>query len=61
LTALAGTLLIYGQWRSLIGFLVIVLALTVKMRQEEGLMMQTFPQDYPEYRRRVKALVPGVF
>jgi protein-S-isoprenylcysteine O-methyltransferase Ste14 len=61
LTALAGTLLIYGQWRSLIGFLVILLALTVKMRQEEGLMMQTFPQDYPEYRRRVKALVPGVF
>jgi protein-S-isoprenylcysteine O-methyltransferase Ste14 len=32
----------------------------VKMRQEEQLMMQTFPEDYPAYRRRVKALIPGV-
>jgi len=32
----------------------------VKIRQEEQLMMQTFPQHYPAYRRRVKALIPGM-
>jgi protein-S-isoprenylcysteine O-methyltransferase Ste14 len=61
LLALAGTLLAYGQWRCVIGFAIILLALIVKMSQEERLMMQTFPQDYPDYRRRVKALIPGVF
>jgi protein-S-isoprenylcysteine O-methyltransferase Ste14 len=33
----------------------------LKMAQEEKMMMQTFPAAYPEYRRRVKALIPGVF
>ena len=32
----------------------------IKMSQEERLMLQTFPQEYPEYRRRVKALIPGL-
>jgi protein-S-isoprenylcysteine O-methyltransferase Ste14 len=29
-------------------------------RVEERLLMETFPEQYPEYRRRVKALIPGV-
>jgi len=24
------------------------------------LMMETFPEQYPAYRRRVKALIPGI-
>ena len=60
LTALTGTVLASGQWRCIIGFGLVLLALLVKMGQEESLMMQTFPQDYAEYRRRVKALIPGV-
>ncbi len=60
LLALAGTLLASGQWRCIIGFLIIVFALTIKMRYEEQLMAQTFPEDYPAYRSRVKALIPGV-
>jgi protein-S-isoprenylcysteine O-methyltransferase Ste14 len=59
--ALAGTTLACGQWRSVIGFAIVLVGLLIKMRQEERMMMQTFPQDYPEYRRRVKALIPGVF
>jgi len=59
--ALAGTTLAYGLWRCIIGFAIVLPGLAIKMRQEERLMMQTFPQDYPEYRRRVKALIPGVF
>jgi protein-S-isoprenylcysteine O-methyltransferase Ste14 len=30
------------------------------MIQEERLMMETFPEAYPQYRRRVKALIPGI-
>jgi len=30
------------------------------MSQEERLMMETFPQAYPAYRHRVKALIPGI-
>ncbi len=61
LLALAGTLMVEGRWRCVIGFLIILLSLIFKMSQEERLMRQTFPQDYPDYRRRVKALVPGLF
>jgi protein-S-isoprenylcysteine O-methyltransferase Ste14 len=32
----------------------------LKIRAEEKLMMETFPEEYPEYRRRVKALIPGI-
>ena len=32
----------------------------LKIRVEEKLMMETFPEAYPEYRRRVKALIPGI-
>jgi protein-S-isoprenylcysteine O-methyltransferase Ste14 len=32
----------------------------LKIRVEERLMMETFPEAYPEYRRRVKALIPGI-
>jgi protein-S-isoprenylcysteine O-methyltransferase Ste14 len=60
LMASAGTALVIGEMRCLCGLVLVVLALMIKMSQEERLMMQTFPQAYPEYRRRVKALIPGM-
>ena len=60
MTAVAGTALAAGEWRCVVAVVVILLALMVKMGQEEKLMMQTFPQAYPEYRQRVKALIPGI-
>jgi len=56
-----GTSLATGEWRCVLGMLLLALAFLVKMSQEERLMIQTFPVDYPAYRKRVKALVPGVF
>jgi protein-S-isoprenylcysteine O-methyltransferase Ste14 len=32
----------------------------LRSQVEEKLMMETFPEEYPEYRRRVKALIPGI-
>jgi protein-S-isoprenylcysteine O-methyltransferase Ste14 len=60
LCAIAGTALATGEWRGVVAFFVILFAFTIKMSQEERLMMQTFPDAYPLYRRRVKALVPGI-
>jgi protein-S-isoprenylcysteine O-methyltransferase Ste14 len=60
LLGVAGTAIAVGKWRAVIGFVVIMLAFAAKMRNEERLMMQTFPNSYPAYRKRVKALVPGL-
>jgi protein-S-isoprenylcysteine O-methyltransferase Ste14 len=60
MVAVAGTALAGGEWRCVLAVLVILLALMVKMGQEEKLMMQTFPQAYSSYRQRVKALIPGI-
>ena len=60
MAAVVGSALVVGEVRCLIGVFVILLALMIKMSQEEQLMMQTFPEAYPSYRRRVKALIPGV-
>jgi protein-S-isoprenylcysteine O-methyltransferase Ste14 len=32
----------------------------IKLKQEEKLMLCHFPDEYPAYRREVKALVPFV-
>ena len=61
LLALVGTALAVGEWRGVVAIVVIALAFVLKISQEERMMMQTFPAAYPEYRQRVKALVPGVF
>lgn len=60
LFAVAGTALAEGEWRALIGFVLLFVALAAKSVQEEQLMMQTFPDTYASYRQRVKALIPGV-
>jgi protein-S-isoprenylcysteine O-methyltransferase Ste14 len=59
-TATLGTALAIGEIRCILGLAIIVLALMIKMSQEERLMLQTFPQAYPQYQRRVKALIPGL-
>lgn len=60
LLAVAGTALAVGRWRAVIGFVVIAIAFAAKISHEERLMMQTFPDAYPGYRKRVKALIPGL-
>jgi protein-S-isoprenylcysteine O-methyltransferase Ste14 len=60
LLALAGTAMASDKSFWTLTLVLIAGSYAVKMRQEEQLMMQTFPDDYPSYRRRVKALIPGV-
>lgn len=46
-----------GCW---LGILAWVIGFWIKLKQEESLMMKHFPNEYPDYRRQVKALVPFV-
>jgi len=43
-----------------LGFLLFAASFWIKIRQEEALMMRHFPEAYPAYKARVKALVPFV-
>jgi protein-S-isoprenylcysteine O-methyltransferase Ste14 len=38
-----------------------LVGLAIKAQFEERLMIRHFPEKYPQYRRRVKALIPGVW
>ena len=55
-----GSALVIGELRCALGILLILLALLIKMSQEEKLMTEAFPDAYPKYRAHVKALIPGV-
>jgi len=48
-----------GQW--IVLFPVALIVFEVKIRMEEHLMLATFPEEYPRYRRKVPQLVPGLY
>ena len=48
-----------GQW--IVLFPVGLILFEVKIRMEEHLMLATFPEQYPRYRRQVPQLVPGLY
>ncbi len=60
LTMFLGTAVATGQLGGFLGLALCSLSMWIKLRQEEKLMMRHFPQQYPAYRARVKALVPFV-
>jgi protein-S-isoprenylcysteine O-methyltransferase Ste14 len=58
LTGVIGTVICSGTLRAALGFLIIAVALTRKLRTEEALMRETFPDQYQKYCDAVPALVP---
>ena len=60
LLALIGTGLAADRGAWLLAWVLVAIAYAVKIRQEERLMHETFPTEYPQYRQRVKALIPGI-
>jgi protein-S-isoprenylcysteine O-methyltransferase Ste14 len=61
LLAALGTGITIGEARCILGFALLILAFVGKIGREDRLMLEIFPQAYPAYRLRVKALIPGVF
>ncbi len=60
LTMYLGTVLDDAIALGFVAFGVVCVALVVKLRREEALMTEQFPDEYPRYRARVRALVPFV-
>jgi len=61
LLALAGSALMLGNWRALIGFALIVAALLRKLAIEERFMREQFGETYAHYRAEVAALIPLIY
>jgi protein-S-isoprenylcysteine O-methyltransferase Ste14 len=60
LFAILGTAVAFGEWRGLIAFGFLTVALLLKLRMEERFMSETFPDRYPRYRAEVPALIPFI-
>jgi protein-S-isoprenylcysteine O-methyltransferase Ste14 len=58
LLAMAGTALVLGEWRGLIGVLLGLMELSRKAAKEEALLATEFSEDYPEYRKHAGFLTP---
>jgi protein-S-isoprenylcysteine O-methyltransferase Ste14 len=55
-----GTVLLVGFGHWLVVLPVSLVFIEIRIHIEEGLMVATFPEAYPRYRRRVPQLVPGL-
>jgi protein-S-isoprenylcysteine O-methyltransferase Ste14 len=55
-----GTMLLAGGHELIALVVVGLVVFEIKIRQEERLMVATFPDEYPDYRRRVPQIVPGL-
>lgn len=56
-----GTAVAVGRLAGFVCVFLVAVSFWIKLNQEEELMMRHFPAEYPAYRARVKALIPGVF
>jgi protein-S-isoprenylcysteine O-methyltransferase Ste14 len=61
LLGMLGSALQRGEIRCLIGVLFFFLSYWLKSRAEERFMVQTFGDQYVQYRHKVKAIVPFIF
>lgn len=60
LLMLLGTVVLLGRASGFVLLALVFVGLLIKARMEERLMTSHFPNEYPAYRRRVKALIPFV-
>lgn len=60
LLAALGTAIGYGKLPCLIGVAIVFLGFRIKWRMEERFMEEQFGAKYLEYRREVRAIIPGL-
>jgi protein-S-isoprenylcysteine O-methyltransferase Ste14 len=60
LFAFLGTAVAVDEWRGVLAVVIAVQANVRKLRLEERWLTEEFGSEYEQYRREVKALVPGV-
>lgn len=60
LLALLGTVVLEGEWRALLGLVIMFVSFWRKLRLEETWLSEHFGPGYADYMHRVKALIPWV-
>lgn len=60
LTMVVGTVIVQGHLAGIIAIPLIFVSFWIKLRYEEKIMSEKFPDDYAAYQRRVKRLIPFV-
>jgi protein-S-isoprenylcysteine O-methyltransferase Ste14 len=56
-----GTALSYGTLGAAIGFLVILIGILLKLKEEETLMTEHFAQEYKAYKEHTRTLIPFIW
>ena len=56
-----GTAIASGWLIAFVGFASFAVGFWIKLKQEESLLLHSFPDEYPTYKMRVKALIPYLF
>ena len=56
-----GSVLLIGRVGALVGYLLFIIGFVIKAGREEALMMQQFPEQYADYRRRTRRVVPFIY
>lgn len=55
-----GTVLVSPSLSVLFFYLFLLVIFIFRIKKEEELMTKTFPKEYPEYKKKVKALIPYI-
>jgi protein-S-isoprenylcysteine O-methyltransferase Ste14 len=61
LTALAGTALVVGEYRALVGLGIALFGFATKARKEEAYLAARFGREFEDHRRRTGFLLPKIF
>jgi len=56
-----GTVLSFGTLGACIGFLIILVGVLFKLKQEEALMTEHFAKEYMSYKKHTKTLIPFIW
>jgi protein-S-isoprenylcysteine O-methyltransferase Ste14 len=54
------TVIVLGHLGGIMALPLVFASIWIKLRHEEELMLQRFPDQYPEYQTRVKRLIPFI-
>src|ERR1700726_2227625 len=60
LTMIVATVIVFGHVAGIIALPLVFWGLWIKLRYEEKLMLQKFPDEYAAYQQRVRRLIPFV-
>ncbi len=53
-----GTTLFYCSGDTIAAFIIMIIAIIYKINLEEKMMLEHFPESYPQYKKKVKAVIP---